>query len=46
MKKYKLPSSSQILAELIQEGGETFRPEIHKLINPVWSKEELHYQWK
>jgi hypothetical protein len=31
------------MAELIQAGGE---PEIHKLSNSVWSKEELPDQWK
>jgi hypothetical protein len=33
--KYKSPGSSQILAEMIQEGGETFQPEIRKLTNSV-----------
>jgi hypothetical protein len=32
LKKYKLPDSDQILAELIQVRGETLRSEIHKLI--------------
>jgi hypothetical protein len=41
LKKYKSPSSDQILAELIQAGGEIFLSEIHKLINSVWNKEEL-----
>jgi hypothetical protein len=33
--KYKLPSSDQILAELIQAGGETLWSEIHKLVNSI-----------
>jgi hypothetical protein len=41
LKKYKLPGSNQILAELIQAGGETLRSEIHKLMNSAWNKEEL-----
>jgi hypothetical protein len=36
-----LPGSVQILAELIQGGGETLQSEIRKLINSTWSKEEL-----
>jgi hypothetical protein len=46
LKKYKLPGSDQIPAELIQAGGETLQSEIHKLINSIWSKEELPDQWK
>jgi hypothetical protein len=34
-KKYKLPGSDQIPAELIQAGGEILLSEIHKLINSV-----------
>jgi hypothetical protein len=33
LKKYKLPGSGQIPAELIQAGCETLQSEIHKLIN-------------
>jgi hypothetical protein len=39
--KYKSPGSDQILAELIQAGGEKLLSEIHKLINSVWDKEGL-----
>jgi hypothetical protein len=46
LKRYKSPSSDQILAELIQAGGATVQSEIHKLINSVWSKEELPDQRK
>jgi hypothetical protein len=40
LKKYKFLGSDQIPPALIQAGGETLQPEIHKLINSVWSKEE------
>jgi hypothetical protein len=46
MKKCKSPGSDQVPAELIQAGGETLQSEIHKLINCIWSKEELPEQWK
>jgi hypothetical protein len=35
LKKYKLPGSGQIPAELIETGGEILT-EIHKLINSIW----------
>jgi hypothetical protein len=37
LKRYKSPSSDEIPAELIQEGGETLRSKIHKLINSIWT---------
>jgi hypothetical protein len=46
LKKYKSPGSDQILAELIQAGGEMLLSEIHKFINYVWNNEELPDQWK
>jgi hypothetical protein len=46
LKKYKSPGSDQILAELIQAGGEILLSAIHKLINSVWNREELPDQWK
>jgi hypothetical protein len=46
LKKYKSPGIDQILAELIQVGGEILLPAVHKLINSVWYKEELPDQWK
>jgi hypothetical protein len=46
VKKNKLPGSDQIPAELIQAGGEMLLSANHKLINSVWSKEELPDQWK
>jgi hypothetical protein len=46
LKKYISPGSDQIPAELIQAGGETLQSEIHKLINCIWSKDELPDQRK
>jgi hypothetical protein len=46
LKKYKSPDSDQIPAEIIQAGGEILLSVIRKLINSVWNKEELAYQWK
>jgi hypothetical protein len=45
-KKYKSPSSDEILAELIQAGDEILLSVIHLLMNSVWNKEEFPYQWK
>jgi hypothetical protein len=41
-----LPGSDEILAELIQAGGEILLSAIYKLINSVWNKEELPDHWK
>jgi hypothetical protein len=46
LRKYKSPGSDNILAELIQAGGEILLSAIQKLINSVWNKEELPDQWK
>jgi hypothetical protein len=46
LKRYKSPGSDQIPAELFQAGGEILRSKIHKLINCIWSKEELPDQQK
>jgi hypothetical protein len=35
------PGSDEILAELIQAGGEILHSKIHKLINSIWNKKEL-----
>jgi hypothetical protein len=43
---HKSPGIDQILAELIEAGGETLWCEVYKLINSIWSKEELPEQWK
>jgi hypothetical protein len=40
LKRYKSP------VELIQAGGEALQFQILKLINSIWSKEELPHQWK
>jgi hypothetical protein len=41
LKKYKLPGSDEIPAELIQTGGKILLSAIHKLKNSIWNKEEL-----
>jgi len=41
MKSYKLPGSDQILAQLIQVGGNTLSTQIHMLINSIQNEEEL-----
>jgi hypothetical protein len=46
LEKYKSPSNDQILAELVQAGGETLLSAIHKLINSNLNKEEFPDQWK
>jgi hypothetical protein len=44
LKSYKSPGTDQIPAEFIKAGGETLCSEIHKLICPIWNKEELTQQ--
>jgi hypothetical protein len=46
LKRSKSAGVDQILAELIQAGGETLRSEIHKLIRLIRNKEKLPHQWK
>jgi hypothetical protein len=46
LKKYKLPGSGQIPAELIQAGGEKLVYAIHNFIHSIWNMEELPYHWK
>jgi hypothetical protein len=41
LERYKLPGSGQILAELIQAGGEILWSETNKIFNCIWNKEEL-----
>jgi hypothetical protein len=43
--KYKSPGSDQILAELIQAGGETLLSVMYKPSNSIWDTEELP-EWK
>jgi hypothetical protein len=45
LKRYKSPGSDQILAELIQVGGEILCSKIHNLINSIWNKTDLPDQW-
>jgi hypothetical protein len=45
LKRHKSPGIDQIPGELIKAGGRTIRSEIHKIINFLWNKEELHEQW-
>jgi hypothetical protein len=40
-KRYKSPGSDEILAELIQAGGDILRSKIHMLITSIWNKEKL-----
>jgi uncharacterized protein with ParB-like and HNH nuclease domain len=46
LKRHNSPGIDQIPAELIKARGRTINPEIHKLINSVWNKEELPEQWQ
>jgi hypothetical protein len=41
-----LPGIDEILAELIEAGGEILCSGIRQLINSIWNKEELPQQWK
>jgi hypothetical protein len=45
LKRCKSLGSDQILAELIQAGGEVLHSEIHKLML-LWNKEELPHHHK
>jgi alkylated DNA repair dioxygenase AlkB len=44
--RYKLQGNDHILTELNQTEGEELWSQIHKLLNSLWSKEELPDQWK
>jgi hypothetical protein len=46
LKKYKLPGSDRIPAELIQAGGDILCSKIHELVTSLWTKEKLPDQWK
>jgi hypothetical protein len=41
---YISPGIEQILAELIQAGGNTLCSAIHKLVNSLWKKEDMPQQ--
>jgi len=45
LKGHKSPGIDQIPAEFIKTGVRTICPEIHKLINSVWNKDELPEEW-
>jgi hypothetical protein len=45
LKRYKPPDIGHIPAQLIEEGGETSRSVIHKLVNSILNK-ELPHHWK
>jgi tellurite resistance-related uncharacterized protein len=46
LKMYKSLGSNKILVELCQAGVESLVSVIHKLITPIWNKEELPDKWK
>jgi hypothetical protein len=46
LKSHKSPGIDQIPAEFIKAGCRTIRCAIHKLIIPIWNKEELPEGWK
>jgi hypothetical protein len=46
LKRCTYPGLDQILAELIQAGGDTLYSEIHNLINSIWNEQESLQQWK
>jgi len=46
LKRSKSPGIDQIPAELIKTGGRIIRSEIHRLFNPISSKEELRGESK
>jgi hypothetical protein len=46
LERYKSPGIDQILAEIIQVGGNTLHSEVQKLTNCIWNREELPQHWK
>ena len=46
LKKHKSSVIDPVPSELVKAGGRTIRSEIRKLINSLWSKEELPEEWK
>jgi len=46
LKSHKSSGTDKIPAELIKTGGRTICYEIHKLIIPIWNKEEMPEEWK
>jgi hypothetical protein len=45
LKRYKSPGIDQILAELIQGGGNILRSEIHKIIHSIWNHFTCCFVW-
>jgi hypothetical protein len=45
-KRYKSSDIDRSPTELMHAVRNTFRPEIHKLINYIWNKEEMSQLWK
>jgi hypothetical protein len=46
LKSHKSPGTDQIPAHSIKAGGRMIWSGIHRLIIPIWNKEELLEQWK
>jgi len=46
LKRHKSSGTDKIPAEFIKAWGRTIHSEIHKLINSISNKEELHVEWK
>jgi hypothetical protein len=46
LKRFKLPGNYQILAELIQAGGEILFSKSHELINSIWNMEKFPFLWE
>jgi hypothetical protein len=46
LKRYKLPGTDKMLAEMIEARGNTLHSEIHIVINSILNREEWPQQWK
>jgi len=46
LRSHTTPGFDKIPAELIKAECRTIRYEIHKLIIPIWNKEELPEEWQ
>ena len=46
LRRHKSPGIDQIQAELFKTRSSTLDFEIHKVIHPVWNREELPEEWK
>jgi hypothetical protein len=45
LKNYKLPGIDQILAKVIQTGGDILLSKIHELIMSIWNEEDMPELW-